>query len=62
MSGIVEAVNEFIYIYIWALTQKRTSKNEQAHNNQRKVIVFYDGVCYLPFYNSEDESLKAIRW
>ena len=52
MSGIVEAVNEFIYIYIWALTQKRTSKNEQAHNNQRKVIVFYDGVCYLPFFIS----------
>ena len=49
-----------VYIAL-PLFQKRIPKNKQALNYQRNPIVLYNGVYFLPFFNSEDESLITIR-
>ena len=44
-----------------ALTWKRTGINPQDQSNLQITIVFYNGVCFLPFFILEDESL-IVTW
>ena len=47
---------------IGLLQQKRTAKKWRPSNDNRHLIVLYDGVCFSSFFILEDESLIAIRW